>query len=142
MRKIKIFITLLMLYEFVITSVLQIPSFCNTFFNYGFCDVGNFKYFLMCVMLPGLFMLFLWWMPEIAKPFCKNKCQCEEPHSEQTLHSQKESNEIISRDDMERLVTGAIIMGIQKFASMHPKTTKAFNNIIDALQNTKKIKKK
>ena len=43
---------------------------------------------------------------------------------------------------MERLVTGAIVMGIQKFASMHPKTTKAFNNIIDALQNTKKIKKK
>jgi len=141
MRKIKIFITLLMLYEFVITTVLQIPGFCNTFFNHGFCDVGNFKYFLMCVMLPGLFVLFLWWMPDIARPFCKNKCQCEETHLEQTSNI-KESREIISRDDMERLVTGAIIMGIQKFASMHPKTTKAFNNIIDALQNTKKIKKK
>ena len=62
-------------------------------------------------------------------------------HSEQTTNP-KETHEIISRDDMERLVTGAIVMGIQKFASMHPKTTKAFNNIIDALQNTKKIKKK
>ena len=142
MRKIKIFITILMLYEFVITTVLQIPSFCNTFFNRGFCDVGNFKYFLMCFMLPGLFVLLLWWMPEIAKPFCKNKCQCEESNLEQPQHPQKGTNDIISHDDMERLVTGAIIMGIQKFASMHPKTTKAFNNVIDALQNTKKIKKK
>ena len=141
MRKIKIFITLLFLYEFVITTVLQIPGFCNTFFNRGFCDVGNFKYFLMCIMLPGLLILFFWWMPDMARPFCKNKCQCDEMHSEQTINP-KETHEIISRDDMERLVTGAIVMGIQKFASMHPKTTKAFNNIIDALQNTKKIKKK
>ena len=141
MRKIKIFITLLMLYEFVITTVLQVSGFCNTFFNRGFCDVGNFKYFLMCVMLPGLLILFFWWMPDIARPFCKNKCQCEERDTEQKP-TQKTAQDIISHDDMERLVTGAIIMGIQKFASLHPKTTKAFNNIIDTLQNTKKIKKK
>ena len=141
MRKIKIFITLLFLYEFVITTILQVPGFCNTFFNRGFCDVGNFKYFLMCIMLPGLLILFFWWMPDMARPFCKNKCQCDEMHSEQTINPE-ETHEIISRDDMERLVTGAIVMGIQKFASMHPKTTKAFNNIIGALQNTKKIKKK
>lgn len=141
MRKIKIFITILVLYEFVILTVLQISNYCNAIFNNNFCATDNFKYFLLCVMLPVLVMLFFWWMPEIARPFCKNKCQCEETHLEQTSNI-KESREIISRDDMERLVTGAIIMGIQKFASMHPKTTKAFNNIIDALQNTKKIKKK
>lgn len=141
MRKIKIFITILVLYEFVILTVLQISNYCNAIFNNNFCATDNFKYFLLCVMLPVLVMLFFWWMPEIARPFCSNKCQCEETHLEQTSNI-KESREIISRDDMERLVTGAIIMGIQKFASMHPKTTKAFNNIIDALQNTKKIKKK
>ncbi|MFQ6695964.1 MAG: hypothetical protein ACLRFF_02940 [Alphaproteobacteria bacterium] len=141
MRKIKIFITILVLYEFVILTVLQISNYCNAIFNNNFCATDNFKYFLLCVMLPVLVMLFFWWMPDIARPFCKNKCQCEETHLEQTSNI-KESREIISRDDMERLVTGAIIMGIQKFASMHPKTTKAFNNIIDALQNTKKIKKK
>lgn len=141
MRKIKIFITILVLYEFVILTVLQISNYCNAIFNNNFCATDNFKYFLLCVMLPVLVMLFFWWMPDIARPFCKNKYQCEETHLEQTSNI-KESREIISRDDMERLVTGAIIMGIQKFASMHPKTTKAFNNIIDALQNTKKIKKK
>lgn len=129
------------MYEFVILTVLQISNYCNAIFNNNFCATDNFKYFLLCVMLPVLVMLFFWWMPDIARPFCKNKCQCEETHLEQTSNI-KESREIISRDDMERLVTGAIIMGIQKFASMHPKTTKAFNNIIDALQNTKKIKKK
>lgn len=144
MRKLKIFITILMLYEIVVVTILQISGFCNTFFNRGFCEAGNFKYFLMCFVLPGLLMLLLWWMPELSRQFCKNKCQCqcEEQNLAQPQHPQKETDDIISRDDMERLVTGAIIMGIQKFASMHPKTTKAFNNIITALQNTKKIKKK
>ena len=140
MRKIKIFITVLILYEFVISTILQISGFCNTFFNRGFCDAGSFKYFLMCVMVPGLLILFFWWLPEILRTCCRNKCQCNEIHTE-TKPIQKETSEIISREDMERLVTSAIVIGIQKFAAMHPKTTKAFNNIVDVLKNTKTIKK-
>ena len=139
MRKIKIFITIFVLYEFVMSTILQIPGACNTFFNRGFCEASNFKYFLMCLMVPGLLILFFWWMPDIARPFCKNKCQCDESCIEQKP-IQKES--IISHDDLERIVTSAIVLGIHKFAALHPKTTKVFDNIVDALNNTKKIKKK
>ena len=139
MRKIKIFITIFVLYEFVMSTILQIPGACNTFFNRGFCEASNFKYFLMCLMVPGLLILFFWWMPDIARPFCKNKCQCDESRIEQKP-IQKES--IISHDDLERIVTSAIVLGIHKFAALHPKTTKVFDNIVDALKNTNKTKKK
>ena len=122
-----------MLYEFVMTTVLQIPGFCNTFFNHGFCDVGNFKYFLVCVMLPGLFVLFLWWMPDIARPFCKNKCQCEM----QQLESHKSTS-----PDIEKLITTAIIMGVHKLAMQHPKTKKILDNISNVLKNVKTDKNK
>jgi len=141
MRKIKIFITIFVLYEFVMSTILQIPGACNTFFNYGFCEASNFKYFLICVMVPGLLILFFWWMPDIARPFCKNKCQCDETHIEQKP-IQKAADEIISRDDLEKIVTTAIVLGVQKFATLHPKTTKAVDNIVNILKNTNKIKKK
>ena len=141
MRRIKIFITIFVLYEFVMSTILQIPGTCNALFNHGFCEASNFKYFLMCVMVPGLLILFFWWMPDIARPFCKNKCQCDETNSEQKP-IQKAANEIISHDDLERIVSTAIVLGIQKFATLHPKTSKFLDNIVDALKNTKKIKKK
>lgn len=92
-------------------------------------------------MLPALLILFFWWMPDIARPFCKNKCQCDERENEQKP-IQKSSSDIISREDVERLIGAAITMGIHKFAKSHPQTTKAFDNVIDAITNSKKQKKK
>jgi len=131
MRKIKIFITILALYEFTILTILQVPEYCYGFFNFSFCSVG-FKYFLMCIMLPSLIGLFIWWVPEILKLFCK-KCQCVEPD---TKPIQNILNEIISKQDIEKFITTAIVMGIQKFVSTHPKTKETFDNILDVLIKT------
>ncbi len=133
MRKIKIFITILVLYEFVILTVLQISNYCNAIFNNNFCATDNFKYFLLCVMLPVLVMLFFWWMPEIARPFCSNKCQCEM----QQLESHKSTS-----PDIEKLITAAIIMGVHKLAMRHPKTKKILDNISNVLTDVKTDKKK
>lgn len=133
MRKIKIFITILVLYEFVMLTVLQISNYCNAIFNNNFCATDNFKYFLLCVMLPVLVMLFFWWMPEIARPFCSNKCQCEM----QQLESHKSTS-----PDIEKLITTAIIMGVHKLAMQHPKTKKILDNISDILTDVKIGKKK
>ncbi|MBQ3943901.1 MAG: hypothetical protein II669_06245 [Elusimicrobia bacterium] len=52
--------------------------------------------------------------------------------------------EIISKQDIERLITAAIIMGIQKFAQKHPKTNTIFGDILNALMknNTRRDTKK
>jgi len=81
-------------------------------------------------MLPSLVGLFLWWGTEISKLFCK-KCQCKETEDKPI------KQEIISKQDIERFITAAVIMGIQKFASTHPKTQDVFNNIIDVIKNVK-----
>ena len=132
MRKFKIFITVLLIYEFAILTILQIPRYCLNFFSTNFCNV-EFKYFLMAIVVPSFFGLFLWWIPEISKVFCK-KCQCEIPH-EKTV-SEKVS-EITSKQIIEHLITTAIITGIDKFASTHPKTKKKIQDIAKAVVNKK-----
>jgi len=140
MRKLKIFITIFVIYEFVMLVILQIPNFCVAVFNHNFCYMNNFKYFLMCVMVPGLLMLFLWWMPDIARPFCKNKCQCDaRPH---TLQNNDVDRDEISKQYLEKLISSAIMIGVQNFAKTHPKTTKTFDNIIAAITDKKTVKKK
>ncbi len=129
MRKIKIFITVLALYEFTMLTILQIPEYCYGVFNFAFCEAG-YKYFLICIMLPALIGLFIWWVPEILRLFCK-KCQCEEVEPKtikDVLH------EIISKQDIEKFITTAIIMGIQKFVALHPKQKETFDNILDVIK--------
>lgn len=134
MRKIKIFTTVFIVYEFVMLTILQIPRFCGTFFNHNFCVVGGFKYFLLCIMLPILVGLLMWWLPDIARAACPNKCDVE-PESKNIF------NEIISKQDIEKFIVAAIVMGIQKFVAQHPKTTETFENILDGLKKTKSGKK-
>lgn len=129
MRKTKIFITIFLLYEFVILTILQIPEYCIRFFNYNFCEYSSLKYFLMCIMLPVLVSLFVWWLPEISSLFCKNKCEPRKPETIKDI-----VREIVSIKDIERLITTAIIMGIQKFVNNHPKTTETFENILDIIK--------
>ena len=118
-------------------TILQIPKFCTTFFNYNFCMVNNIKYFLLCIMLPVLIGLFIWWIPEMARAICPNKCNIK---TDTDINIKNIFNEIISKQDIERFITAAIIMGIQKFATNHPKTTETFDNILDVLKNTNKKK--
>lgn len=114
MHKMKIFITILALYEFAVLTILQIPDYCSVFFNSNFCVATHFKYFLLCFMLPTLIGLFFWWLPEISRLFCKNKCQCQTEFD----------NNLLSKQNIERLITAAIVMGIDKFIAHIQKTKK------------------
>lgn len=119
--------------------ILQIPNYCNFVFNYNFCDMGGFKYFLLCIMLPVLIALFVWWVPDVVRALCPHKCEIK-PEPDITVKNI--INEIISKQDIEKFITAAIIMGIQKFATNHPKTTEVFDNILDVLKNTNAEKSK
>lgn len=135
MRKFKIFVTVFVLYEFAILTILQVYNYCVGIFNVNFCDIGVFKYFLMCIMLPGLVALFIWWMPNIARAVCQ-RCETLPIKPVDTLHDMLQ--EIISAKDIERFITAAIIMGVQKFAQTHPKTQTVFDEIVRAIKKTPK----
>ena len=133
MRKFKIFITLFLLYELILLTILQINEYCLFVFNANFCSYDSFKYFLMCIMLPIIFGLFIWWIPDITRLFCNKKCDCD---VKKEMSWKDVVHEIISKQDIERLITAAVIMGVQKFATNHPETTKTFGNILDVIKNT------
>lgn len=135
MQRIKIFITILVLYEFVLMTILQIPDYCVSVFNYNFCETNSFKYFLLCLMLPISVGLFIWWMPEIARLLCPNRCnmKIEEKESAKNMF-----DKIISKQDLERFITTAIIMGIQKFVASHPKAKEVIDDVGDILQGVNK----
>ena len=86
-------------------------------------------------MLPGLVALFIWWMPNIARAVCQ-RCETLPIKPVDTLHDMLQ--EIISAKDIERFITAAIIMGVQKFAQTHPKTQTVFDEIVRAIKKTPK----
>ena len=71
----------------------------------------------MCIVVPTLIGLIAWWWPK-----CK-KCQCT-----------SESN---TKENMEHIITAAIIMGIQKFMTKYPKTKDFINDMLNALNSKK-----
>lgn len=125
MRKFKIFITIFLVYEFAMLTILQIPRYCIGVFNVNFCNAG-FKYFLMCLLIPCFVALFVWWLPEISRFFC-GKCQCEVPHKKSVKDSIKEME---SNQDIERLIAAVLVSGMQKFIEKHPKTTETLSDIL------------
>ena len=140
MRRFKIFVTIFVLYECVMLTILQVYNYCVGVFNLNFCEQGAFKYFLLCIMLPLLVGIFIWWLPDIARLICNKSCKTPPAPQPETIRDIL--HEIVSRQDIERLITTAIIMGIQKFAQTHPKTKTVFDSLLDTLKksNGKKIK--
>ena len=113
-------------------TILQINRYCLSWFNYYFCENVAFKYFLMCVVVPVCFSLLLWWGPELARPFCK-KCKCEtQPVPETSIKDMV--HEIVSTKDIERLITAAVVMGVQKFVANHPKTKETLKDILKIIK--------
>jgi len=140
MRGLKVFITFFVLYEFIAIILLQVPDYCVVFFNQNFCDDGVFKYFLICVVFPILVGVFIWWIPDILRLFCNQSCKVNAPKPQpETI--QDVLHQIISKADIERLITAAIIMGIQKFSQTHPKTQTVFEEISKAIKQPSPRKK-
>ena len=119
MRKIKIFVTILLLYEFTLLTILQVPRYCVGVFNANFCAI-SFRYFFMCVVVPSLVGLLVWWLPEMSRMFCK-KCECETPTEPVSTTKQY----------IEKLVVALAIVAVQKFISRRPKIKKILDDVLN-----------
>ena len=119
MQKFKVCTTIFILYEFVVITILRIPNFCGAFFNLNFCNIGNFKYLLLCLMLPTLFGLIVWWMPKKKEP-------------------QKSTSDIlfdiIPPQYIKRFIIAMVIVGIRKYVMSHPRARDFMNNVNSVLK--------
>ncbi len=111
MRKVKIFLTFFLLYEFAIISVLHINRSCVWLFNQNFCMDNFFKYFVMAVMVPGIIMMFVWWLP-------KQKYKSAPDNYKNYLI---------------KLVIVMAIVAMRHLTRKYPKTKRFFNEIADAI---------
>lgn len=123
MRKFKIFLTGFILYEFAVITILQIQSFCIGIFGNTFCRMHNYKYFLLCIMVPVLLGLLFWWLPK--------KQVEQEPSFKEILFN------ALPRQYVERFVFAAITVGLKKFAATHPKAKKFFDDVVKTAKENK-----
>lgn len=114
MQKFKVYTTIFILYEFVVITILRIPNFCGALFNNNFCNIGNYKYLLFCVMLPTLFGLVVWWMPK--------KSESQKSTSDILL-------DIFPPKYIKRFIIAMVIVGIRKFVMSHPRARDFINNV-------------
>ena len=124
MRKLKIFTTIFVIYEFLVIMILHRQSYCAKIFELNFCESGSYRYFFMCFMIPIVAGVILWWLPEIS---CKKSCDAEpEPVPDKT----------ITRGDIEYFVSGVLLIILQHFFKKHKQTKSIFLDILNAMKQS------
>ena len=120
--KSKICFTVISLYEVTAVALLHCQRTCNAMFGMFFCD-DWFRYFVFCVAIPIIAFLIFMWIWEIVRAHRRR-------HS--LLHRIKGAvsniadelkdvvQERLSPRDMERIISGAVLVGIKKYVDAHP----------------------
>ena len=114
---------------------------CDSIFTTTFCDTW-FRYFIFCVALPLLVMLILMWIREIVRTHRRRRMI---RRARQTVNNVLSSirgkiSENIDLQDMEKIITAAVLVGIKKYADRHPNLRHNVNHIMDvALASVRQV---
>ena len=130
--KSKICFTVLTIYEIVAVSAMHFQRICDAMFPTVFCD-SWFRYFLFCVVVPLLVFLIVMWIREIVR-FRRRRSFIR--HARNTVNGilntiRGKVSEHINMQDMEKIITAAILVGIKKYADRHPNLRRNVNHVID-----------
>ena len=130
--KSKICFTVLTIYEIVAVSAMHFQRICDAMFPTAFCD-SWFRYFLFCVVVPLLVFLIMMWIREIVR-FHRRRSFIRRARN--TVNGilntiRGKVSEHINMQDMEKIITAAILVGIKKYADHHPNLRRNVNHVID-----------
>ena len=130
--KSKICFTVLTIYEIVAVSAMHFQRICDAMFPTAFCD-SWFRYFLFCVVVPLLVFLIMMWIREIVR-FHRRRSFVRRARN--TVNGilntiRGKVSEHINMQDMEKIITAAILVGIKKYADHHPNLRRNVNHVID-----------
>ena len=130
--KTKVCFTVLTVYEIVAVSAMHFQRICDAMFPTAFCD-SWFRYFLFCVVVPLLLFLIVMWIREIVR-FHRRRSFIR--HARNTVNGilntiRGKVSEHINMQDMEKIITAAILVGIKKYADRHPNLRRNVNHVID-----------
>lgn len=130
--KSKVCFTVLTIYEIVAVSAMHFQRICDAMFPTAFCD-SWFRYFLFCVVVPLLVFLIVMWIREIVR-FHRRRSFIRRARN--TVNGilntiRGKVSEHINMQDMEKIITAAILVGIKKYADRHPNLRRNVNHVID-----------
>lgn len=122
MLRLKIWFTIFTLYEIAAILLLHCMRTCDAMFGATFCNDHAFKYFVWCVAVPLLVFLIAMWIHEI---FIGNRrrrfIHRAGAAARGVFDDVKERvSEHVSRQEIEGLITAAVVMGIKKLADKFP----------------------
>lgn len=130
--KSKICLTVVAIYEMVAVSLLHFQRVCDATFSVPFCD-SWYRYFLFCVIVPAVVLLILMWIREIIRAHRRRRFI---RRAKATIHDVISSirgrvAEHIDVQDIEKLITMAVLVGIKQYADRHPNLRRRVNDIMD-----------
>lgn len=138
--KSKICFTVLTIYEIVAVSAMHFQRICDAMFPTAFCD-SWFRYFLFCVVVPLLVFLIVMWIREIVRLRRRRSFirRARNTVNEILASIRGKVSEHINVQDMEKIITAAILVGIKKYADRHPNLRHNVNHVIDIANGDSEI---
>ena len=132
--KSKICFTVFIVYEIATITLLYFQRTCDAMFSTGFCD-GRFKYFAGAVAVPLLAYLIWMWIREIVRARRRHRFIARAKHLVGDFASAvHEKLGTISSQDIERILTMAILLGIKKYHEKHPNLRRTIGEIMGLKQ--------
>ena len=130
--KSKICFTVFVLYEIAAITVLHLKSTCSAMFGMNFC-ASDFKYFAGAIAIPLLVYLIWMWIREIIRirrrrhfiGLAKNVMT----GITTSIHERLKH---ISPNDLEQIITAAILICVKKYSMRHPGLRKTIDEILGA----------
>ena len=130
--KTKICFTVLSVYEILAVSMLHFQRVCDAMFPNVFCD-SWFRYFLFCIVIPLLVFLVIMWIREIVLFHRRRRFFRRARNAVNGIISsiRDKVSEHVNMQDMEKIITAAVLVGIKKYADYHPGLRHHVNHVMD-----------
>lgn len=138
MLRLRIYLTVFVLYEIIAVTVLHMSRTCDALFGGMFCMDHVFKYFIVCFAVPMIvFLLAMWIMHIIDRARYRHSLmyKAKTAVKEIARNIGDHVSETVSTKDVEKMIIGALLVGVKKYAAAHPNTRRAFGNLIDMVDN-------
>lgn len=138
--KSKVCFTVFAVYEIAAVSILHFQRICDSIFVPAFCD-GWFRYFLFCIAVPLLVFLILMWIREIVRFRRRRSFIRRTRNAVNGIISSIRGriSDKINVQDMEKIITAAILVGIKRYADRHPNLRHNINHVIDVANGDAEI---
>ncbi len=134
MLKLKIYTTILFVYEILAVLLLHCPRTCDSLFGVGFCDDRVFKYFIACFAIPALVFLIVMWIMEIVSRARRRRTLMYKAKSAVkgiVSNVREKVSEKVSSQDLEKLAVAALLAGVKKYSHKYPKVRSKLNELLD-----------